>query len=390
MNEKRAFVRCDFDVPLVDARGPALGFPPAHSASSGQASAKNAVYPELDRRIGSPSSSVTPRESVVSSQKLAVADETRLVSSIGTIEYLLDRGATVIAAGHIGRPNPVYSIQNTVYSLLPVAEWFAEEFPGSSLIKTELDGFSAWQIKRNLFVLENLRFYKEEEENSSEFAVALADLADLYVNEAFGSSHRAHASIVGVPKLLPHFAGFHLSKEIKILSSLLQNPRRPLTIIVGGAKIETKLQLISSMHRFADYVLIGGKLADEDKILIKEQHEDITSKKALLLVADNSPEKTDITRISLENFIQVVLRSKCVVWNGPMGFVEKGMDESSLKLAEAIIASSAYKVVGGGDTIGLLNKHGLLDKFDFASSGGGAMLEFLSGQSLPGIIALQN
>jgi len=144
------------------------------------------------------------------------------------------------------------------------------------------------------------------------------------------------------------------------------------------------------MHRFADYVLIGGKMADEDKILIKEQHEDIASKKALLLVADHNPEKTDITRISLENFIQVILRSKCVVWNGPMGFIEKGMDESSLKLAEAIIVSSAYKVVGGGNTVAFLNRHHLLDKFDFVSTGGGAMLEFLAGQSLPGIIALQN
>jgi len=186
VNEKRVFVRCDFDIPLT-------------------------------------------QQSTNNNQQTTI-DETRLVSSIGTIEYLLDRGATVITAGHLGRPGGQFSISNFQFSninkelsLKPVAEWFAEEFPGSSLIKTELDGFSAWQIKRNFYILENLRFYKEEEENSSEFAVALADLADLYVNEAFGSSHRAHASIVGVPKLLPHFAGFHLSKEIKILSVLLQN-----------------------------------------------------------------------------------------------------------------------------------------------------------------------
>ncbi len=343
---KKVFVRCDFDVPLSE-------------------------------------------QSTINNQQLTIADDTRLVSSISTIEYLLEQGATVIAAGHLGRPTG----SEEKLSLLPVAKWFAEEFPGSSLESVKQGDFTGWKIKVNFYVLENLRFYKEEEGDSLEFAQKLASLADVYVNEAFGSSHRQHASIVGIPKILPHYAGFHLSKEVKVLGSILENPKRPLTIIVGGAKIETKLPLVAKMHRFADYVLVGGEIAEQDKILIKEQHEDIIGQKAMLLVADPNPGKTDITGMSLENFEQIVSRSACVVWNGPMGIIEiensKDTSLSTKKLAEAIIASSAYKVVGGGDTIGFLNKKGLLNKFDFASTGGGAMLEFLSGESLPGLQALQ-
>lgn len=349
---KRVFVRCDFDIPLN---------------GSGE-----------------------------------IADETRLVSSISTIEYLLQEGAIVIAAGHLGRPSSANSKQTTDYSLLPVARWFTEEFPGTSLNHTQIGGLKGWKLKENFYILENLRLDPGEEKNDSIFTHKLAYISDVYINEAFGSSHRNHASIIGLPNLLPHFVGFHFQKEVKILSSLIENPKRPLTIIVGGAKIETKLPLISKMHKFADYVLVGGELAQQDEVLIKVQHENIIGQKAMLLVADLNSEKSDITSVSLENFEQVISRSSCVVWNGPMGKINEklkikseklaGGDEgyTSLKLAEAMIASSAYKVVGGGDTIAFLNKHGLGDKFDFASTGGGAMLEFLSGVSLPGIIALQN
>lgn len=341
VNVKRVFVRCDFDVPII-------------------------------------------QQSANSDQPLVIADETRLISSISTIEYLLENGATVIAGGHLGRPVG----RDKKFSLEPIAKWFEKELSGSNLSNTELGGFSGWKIKENFYILENLRFDKREEENDHAFAMGLSNLADIYVNEAFGSSHRFHASIVGIASLLPHFAGFHLTKEVKILRNVLENPKRPLTIIIGGAKIETKLPLVSKMHRFADYVLVGGELAEQDKILIKEQHENITGQKAMLLVADLNSEKTDIMPMSLENFEQIIQSSKCIVWNGPMGFLEKGFEDSSLTLAKAIIASSAYKVVGGGDTVGFLNKHGLLDKFNFVSVGGGAMLKFLSGESLPGLVAL--
>lgn len=342
---KRVFVRCDFDVPLSNSR---------------------------------------------------IVDETRLVSSISTIEYLFEKGAIVIAAGHLGRPStatshqPLAIISQNEFSLEPVARWFTQEIPGTILNHTQIGGLKGWKLKENFYVLENLRFDPGEEKNDPVFTHKIAYVSDVYVNEAFGSSHRNHASIVGLPNLLPHFAGFHFQKEVKILSSLIENPKRPLTIVVGGAKIETKLPLISKMHKFADYVLVGGELAQQDEVLMKVAHENIIGQKAMLLVGDLNSQKTDITPIALENFEQVISRSKCVVWNGPMGIIEKGFEESSLGLARAIVQSSAYKIVGGGDTIGFLKKHALDNKFDFTSTGGGAMLEFLSGVSLPGIIALQN
>lgn len=318
-----------------------------------------------------------------------ILDETRLISSISTIEYLLEQNCTVIACGHMGRPDG----KDEKLSLKPVADWFAEEFPGTEVKKTQLGGFLAWKIKENFYILENLRFYKEEEKNDFSFSHKLAYLGDVYVNEAFGSSHRAHSSIVGVARLLPHFAGFHFQKEIKILTNVIENPRKPFTFIIGGAKIETKLPLISKMHNFADYVLVGGELAEQTKILIEEQHKSKSlpaGRQAILLVAELNEEKTNITKTSLENFLQVIPRSKCIIWNGPMGYIEGGFTDSTEEIAKAVLASSAYKVVGGGDTIGFLNNKGLLGRFDFVSTGGGAMLEFLSGESLPGIIALQN
>lgn len=370
---KRVLLRCDFDIPLIEARGPATRFPPASARSR---------FTDI-RAVGSPSTPVTPHD-------FEIADDTRLVSSISTIEYLQESGAIVIAVGHLGRPGGQFQIDESKFSLLPVAKWFAQELAGASFKKTHIGGFSAWKLKENFYILENLRFDKGEENNDANFSHKLAYIADIYVNEAFGSSHRAHASIVGVANLLPHFAGFHFQKEIKILTNIIESPRKPFTFVVGGAKIETKLPLISKMHRFADYVLVGGELAEQDKVLIEEQHENITTHKAMLLVADLNSDKTDITEMSLENFIQIVSRSKCIIWNGPMGNLEKGFYGTSLKLAEAIEKSSAYKVVGGGDTIGLLNKHNLLDKFNFVSVGGGAMLEFLSGETLPGLQVLQN
>lgn len=336
VNNKRVIVRCDFDVPL-----------------------------DGDKKI---------------------LDDTRLVSSVSTIEFLIENGATVILVGHLGRPKG----NDPDLSLEPVARWFEEEFPGIEVKKTHLGEFEGWKLRENLYLLENLRFYEEEEKNDSSFSHKLAYLGDIYVNEAFGSSHRAHASIVGVAGLLPHFAGFHLRKEITILSNLIDNPKRPFTFIVGGAKIETKLPLISKMHKFADYVLVGGQIAEQAKVLIEEQHRKGPNEKAMLFVADSTIDKNNITQNSLENFIQIISRSSCIVWNGPMGFIENGFTNTTEDLANAIQKTNAYKVIGGGDTIGFLNQKNMLNKFDFVSVGGGAMLEFLAGESLPGIIALQD
>lgn len=315
-----------------------------------------------------------------------IEDFSRLTSGLETIKYLLHEGAIVIITGHMGRPDG----KDEKLSLRIVAKWFADRFSEKEMTPEKLVDFEGWKLNNNLFVLENLRFDKGEEENNEEFAKKLSEVADIYVNEAFSVSHRAHASVEKIAQYLPSYAGFHLMREIKVLSAILNNPKRPLTVIIGGAKIETKLPLISNMHRFADYVLVGGELAEQTKVLVNEQHKKIIGQKAMLLVADLTEDNFDITRNSVENFEQIIERSETVVWNGPMGYIEKGYVNGTQELAKVINNSKAYKVIGGGDTIGFLESKKLIDKFDFVSVGGGAMLEFLAGEKLPGIEALEN
>lgn len=322
-----------------------------------------------------------------------IEDDTRLKDSLETLGYLLKNGATVFIAGHLGRPKGV----DDRLSLLPIASWYAKELriTNNELQKTKIGDFDGFKISDNLYLLENIRFYKGEEANELEFARKLASLADIYINDAFAVSHRNHASIVGVAKLLPHFAGFRLKKEVEALSSLLENPKRPLVVIVGGAKIETKLPLVEKMHHLADYVLVGGKIAEETRTLLRVQHEKINTstngRKSALLVADLDSDETDITSKDAENFLQIVNLAKTIIWNGPVGKTEgneKNLEIGTAKLAKGIAQSGVYTVVGGGDTIGYLKEIGLLEKFSFVSTGGGAMLEFLSGNKLPGLQVL--
>ena len=315
-----------------------------------------------------------------------IKDDSRLVSGLESVKYLLEKGATVISAGHIGRPNGIDEKLSTKI----VAEWFRKKLLTSKIIKTELEGLNAFKLNKNLFVLENLRFDSGEEENSEEYSKKIASTAQIYVNEAFGVSHRKHASVFGVAKLLPGYAGYHLMREVKILSRTLENPKRPLTFIIGGAKIETKLPLISKMHRLADFVLVGGELAEQTKILAKEQHAKIKGQKAMLLVSDLTQNTFDVTLTSIKNFEQVIEESGTIVWNGPMGLIEEGYSEATLELAKIIDKKKAYKIIGGGDTIGFLSTKNLLNNYDLVSMGGGAMLEFLSGEKLPGLVALEN
>ena len=347
--------------------------------------------------------------SAISNQQSAIRgieDDTRLKAALPTIEYLLKHGAKVILAGHLGRPkvlNNESGIMNQEFSLLPVAKWFAKRFNHDSkfiIHNSNFGEFDGWELSDNLFLLENLRFYKGEENPTTasglKFAKKLSSLADIYVNDAFAVCHRAHASIVGVPKYLPHFAGLHLLEEVKVLSGVLENPNRPLVLIIGGAKIETKLPLVEKMADFADYVLVGGKIAKEFTEILKTQNQN-KSRKAALLVADLNQDETDITPKSIENFLQIINLSKTVVWNGPVGLInsefriqnsELDTERGSRQLAEGIVRSKAYTVVGGGDTVGFLRNLGLIDKFSFVSTGGGAMLEFLSGKKLPGLAIL--
>ncbi|MCL5746882.1 MAG: phosphoglycerate kinase [Patescibacteria group bacterium] len=332
-----------------------------------------------------------------------IKDTTRLKAWLPTLEYLLKNQAHVFIAGHLGRPKPKLRFNNSElrieepeFSLRPVAEWLKNQLEIHSELKgVDIGGFKGWEITGNVSLLENLRFYKEEEANPSTssgqaFSQKLASIADIYVNDAFSSSHRAHASIVGVAKLIPRFAGFRLLEEVDTLSRVLENPKRPLVMIIGGAKIETKLPLVEKMHGFSDYVLVGGEIAENDKVLLKVQHEKIKAKKSILLVADLTENKKDITEKTAENFLQVCQAAQTVVWNGPMGLIEEEEYQKGTNiLAEGLGSLSSYRIVGGGDTLGFLKEKNILDKFSFVSTGGGAMLEFLAGEKLPGIEILK-
>ncbi len=320
-----------------------------------------------------------------------ILDDTRIEFSLPTINYLVKRGGSIIIGSHLGRPNG----PDRNLSLAGVGHHLKDMLgiPGDRFSAINLGGFNAFKIGERIILLENLRFYPGEEIDDPEFARKLASLADIYVNEAFASSHRNHASITGIPKILPHFAGFRLEKEVKELSEVLESPKRPLAVIVGGAKIETKLPLITKMHGFADYVIVGGELAKETKTILKIEHEKV-ARKSKLIAADLTGDGLDINEQSLLEFTSVLKDAKTIIWNGPMGKISNliGKDLESEKgtreLANFLIKSSARTIVGGGDTVGFLKKERLLDKFSFVSTGGGAMLEFLAGEKLPGLEAL--
>lgn len=323
--------------------------------------------------------------------KSLVGNDARLEAVLPTLDLLFKKGAQVILAGHLGRPDPNLDpkSQDPNLSMLPISEWFAEKLKVKSE-KSKIGEFDGWRLGENVSLLENLRFYPGEEKNDTEFSKKLASLAEVYINDAFAVCHRSHASIVGVAKLLPGFAGLRVEREISVLSSVLEKPKRPLVVIVGGAKIETKLPLVYKMHGFADYILVGGELAEQDEVILKVQHEKTRNHKSVLLVAELNDKRTDITEKSVENFLQIVNLAETVVWNGPVGFIEdpvssKGTEE----LAKGIVKTKAFTVLGGGDTVGFLEKKGLLQKFSFVSTGGGAMLDFLASEDLPGLKALR-
>ena len=340
-------------------------------------------------------------DSDVDLESSKIVDDTRLAASLPTIELILKKGGEINLIGHLGRPlasNSKFKIQNSKFSLHPIAKWFEHKL-GGNIKPITIGRFDGWKITDRVNLFENIRFFPEEEDNNEEFARELALLGDIYVNDAFAVSHREHASIVGITKFLPSYAGLHLEKEIIELSKILNSPKRPLVVLIGGAKIETKLPLVEKMHRLADYVLVGGEIAEQDRVLIKVQHEKITGRKSAVIVSESTENGKDITSKSVENFCQILGLAATIVWNGPVGLVhssqftvhssEEDTERGTRELAEFIVRQKAYKVVGGGDTLAYLRTLNLLDKFDFVSTGGGAMLEFLSGHKLPGIAALE-
>ncbi len=306
--------------------------------------------------------------------KLETETATRLTNLKGTVDYLLREGAKqIVIAGHIDRPDGPDPAKSTKH-LLGVLE---NVLSRKLIFKGDLDG----DVEGELVLLENLRFWPGETKNDDEFADKLAEFGEVYVGEAFGNSHREHASMVALPALLPHAAGLHLEEEVRVMTNLLETPARPFISIVGGAKIETKVSVIEHLAKISHYVLVGGELPLEIGKIGQKFSQNV-------IVANLTEDKFDIDLETAHKFSRYISTAHTVVWNGPMGFFEKGHETGSRTVANAIIESKAYSVVGGGETTQFLEKHGLLSRFSFVSAGGGAMLEFLSGKTLPGIVAL--
>lgn len=364
-----------------------------------------------------------------------ITDDTRIRAALPTIESLIKRGARVILASHLGRPK---GTPDSKYSLSPIRQRlsqllnaevkFADDCVGEAA-QSKVDALKNGEV----LLLENLRFHKEEEGNDSEFSKQLAALADVYINDAFGAAHRAHASIEGITHSISQKgAGYLLKKEIEYLGGAVANPRRPLIAIIGGAKISGKIDVVKSLLDKADAVLIGGgmmytffkatgleigtSLCENDKLDLAREliaQAERTGKKLVLpidtVIADafnnDANRKTvhtldmpagwmgmDIGPKTIEDFSEFILHAQTIVWNGPMGVFEmSNFAEGTLAIARELAKATdrgATTIVGGGDSVAALEQSGLADRMSHVSTGGGASLEFLEGKTLPGIAAL--
>ncbi|MBP9728307.1 MAG: phosphoglycerate kinase [Candidatus Moranbacteria bacterium] len=281
-----------------------------------------------------------------------------------------------------GKPDPLYSVEKlvpTVERALKRKVVFIPDCIGES-VSEALNNLSGDQV----LLLENVRFYPSEEENDEAFARKLATPFTLYVNEAFSVCHRAHASVEAITRVLPSYAGLRLIEEITELDRIRFSPEHPAIAIIGGAKIETKLPLIGTLEENYDALLIGGKVANEaldQKIVFSE--------KVLLPLDFDSSARLDIGPQTIAYYTQIIGKAKTIIWNGPMGkFEEKPYDIGTDAVLHAILESKAYVVIGGGESLAVLEKADVINKVSFVSSGGGAMLEYLGGKQLPGIIPL--
>lgn len=363
-----------------------------------------------------------------------VTDDTRIRESLPTINYAIQQGAKVILMSHLGRPKgkvvPSMSLKpaaGCLSELLGKDVLMAEDCIGESVVKL-ISGMK----DQDVVFLENLRFHKEEEENDEDFSQKLAELADVYVNDAFGSAHRAHSSTSGITKFMKFsVSGFLMKKEIEFLGKALTSPDRPFVAIIGGAKVSDKIGIIKNLIGKVDSFIIGGGMAytflqaagvrvgdsmvEEDKIPMAEELRNEAETKGLnfLLPVDHviatkidaSAETKvvcnegipdgwrglDIGPQTIELFKEEITKAKTILWNGPMGVFEvEPFSKGTLSLARAVADSKATSIVGGGDTVAAVKKADVSEKISHISTGGGASLEFLEGLELPGIAALTN
>ena len=362
-----------------------------------------------------------------------ITSDKRIVASLPTIQYLLDNGAKLILCSHLGRPKGEFKPE---FSLAPVAVRLSELLGRPVKMAKDVVGESAQALAADLkegevLLLENVRFHAEETKNDPEFAKKLASLADIYVNDAFGSAHRAHASTTGVADYLPAVCGFLIQKELEYIGGALESPRRPLVAILGGAKVSDKIGVITNLMDKVDTLIVGGGMAytffaalghtvgtsllEADKIdLAKEMMEKAKAKGVKFLIpidnvvgkeykedteyqivdSDDIPDGwmgLDIGPKSTELFANAVKDAGTVIWNGPMGVSEwEHFANGTIGVATAIAESNAISIIGGGDSAAAIQKLGFADKMSHISTGGGASLEFLEGKELPGVAALND
>jgi 3-phosphoglycerate kinase len=320
-----------------------------------------------------------------------ILDDFRIRQALPTLQYLVDSKAKIILMSHLGEPEGKVVPE---LKLDKVAEKLAEylKFPigkEDDCIGPDVENESNKLPAGSVLLLENLRFHKEETDNDADFAKKLSYIGDIYVNDAFGVCHRDQASVTGVPKFLPYCAGFLLEKEIESLDKIMKYPEKPMVAIIGGTKVETKAKFIDNISKIADYVIVSGLIAKEvaegpKGYPIKFQYPE------KIIIPAGQLDALDINDESIKIFQEKIMQAKTILWNGPFGkFEDEKYAKGTLAIAKAIIDSGAYSVVGGGETVEFLNKHGIIDKFSHVSTGGGAMLSYLAGDKLPGLEALE-
>ena len=362
-----------------------------------------------------------------------ITDNRRIVAALPTINYLLENNAKVILCSHLGRPKGEV---NPKYSLKPVAEELSKLLGREVKLATDVIGENAKTLTQNMVegevvLLENVRYEKGEEKNDEELSKAFASLAEIYVNDAFGTAHRAHSSTTGVANYLPAVSGFLIEKELEFLGSALENPQRPFVSILGGAKVSDKIGVIESLLEKVDKLIIGGGMAftflkaqghkigksicEEDKLdLARELLAKAEAKGVKLLLPVDTHVSTDYSNDAEDKFVhsqeipdgwegldigpdtikmfaEEVKTAKTVVWNGPLGVCEfSKFKTGTYEIAKILGEIEATTIIGGGDSAAAIEKMGLSEKMTHISTGGGASLEFLEGKKLPGIEALQD